>query len=144
MKKSILEIYALAVCFVTVICFVVCLGISGYSLIQIEKPDFTMKSYEYNRYQSNDAYWKYASRNYDYSKENNKLRSADELLTKQRTEGFKQALASERRDGFQTLIKTMIIILINIFAFMLHWLIARKARNNATASQETLSQVVEY
>lgn len=35
MKKTLLEIYALAVCFVTVVCFAVALGIGVYGVIQI-------------------------------------------------------------------------------------------------------------
>ena len=56
MKKSILEIYALAVCFVALVCFVIALGIGVYDLIQIANPVFTINAYEYNRHQSNEAF----------------------------------------------------------------------------------------
>ena len=56
MKKSILEIYALSVCFVTLLCFVIALGIGIHDLIQIGNPEFTMNPYEYERHQSNQAF----------------------------------------------------------------------------------------
>ena len=56
MKKSILEIYALAVCFVALVCFVIALGIGVYDLIQIANPVFTINAYEYDRHQSNEAF----------------------------------------------------------------------------------------
>ena len=56
MKKSILEMYALAVCFVALVCFVIALGIGVYDLIQIANPVFTINAYEYNRHQSNEAF----------------------------------------------------------------------------------------
>ena len=52
MKKSILAIYALAVCFVALVCFVIALGIGVYDLIQIANPVFTINAYEYDRHQS--------------------------------------------------------------------------------------------
>jgi hypothetical protein len=57
LKKSLLEIYALAVCFATIVCFVISLGVALYKIVEIINPEFTMNSYEYKRYQSNDAYW---------------------------------------------------------------------------------------
>jgi hypothetical protein len=44
-KKTILEIYALAVCFVTVICFVIALGIAAYGIVGIASPNFTISSW---------------------------------------------------------------------------------------------------
>ena len=133
MKKTILEIYALAVCFVTVTCFVVCLGVAGYSLIQIEKPDFTMRAYEYNQYQTNDAFWKECGSRYCSEDEKKKPRPNEEELTKQRKAAFDLALVSEQRDGAQTLVKTLIVILIDIITFLVHWVIARRARANTPA-----------
>ena len=56
MKKSILEIYALSVCFVTLVCFVIVLGIGIYDLIQISNPEFTLNPHEYERHRSNEAF----------------------------------------------------------------------------------------
>ena len=56
MKQSILEIYALAVCFVTLVCFVIALGIGVYDLIEIANPEVTITSWEYDRHQSNETF----------------------------------------------------------------------------------------
>jgi hypothetical protein len=89
MKKSLLEIYALAVCFVTIVCFVVAIGIAIYDIIQIANPEFTMKSHEYNKHQSNDAFWKSCAGYYDSGKKE-KQRPKEEELTKQRLESYRQ------------------------------------------------------
>jgi hypothetical protein len=134
MKKTILEIYALAVCFVAVICFVVCLGIAGYGLIQFQKPDFTLSSYQYDTYQDNDAYWRGGRiDSYCADDEKGKVRPSEDELTKQRVARFGHVLASEQRDGLQNLVKAFLVIFVDALAFMVHWGIARRARMNAPA-----------
>ncbi len=128
MKKTILEIYALAVCFLTVICFVVCLGIAGYSIVQISKPEFTMNSYQYDRYQSNDAFWMDCMGPHCSVGEKTRVRPSEAELDKKRTQAFAQAITSEQRGGGQTLVKTLIVMLVDALAFGIHWLIARRAR----------------
>jgi len=133
MKKSLLEIYALAVCFATIVCFVVSLGVAIYSIIEIINPEFTMNSYEYKRYQSNDAYW--LSRVEDYrNKEKEMQRPSEDELTKQRTEGYRLAVIAEKRGGYQGITKTAIVILINIVVFFIHWRIARRSRETNIAT----------
>jgi hypothetical protein len=80
-KKSILEVYALAVCFATIVCFVVALGIALYDLVKILNPEFALSSYEYKRHQNNDEFW----RSYQCSYENRGKeiqRPSEEILTK--------------------------------------------------------------
>jgi hypothetical protein len=133
MKKTILEVYALAVCFITVTCLVVCLAIAGYSLIQIEKPDFTINSYTFDQYQSNDAYWKDCGTRYCEMNEAKTPRPGEAELKQQRSEAFSRVLISERRDGLQTLVKTLIVMLVAACAFYFHWIIAKRARANPQA-----------
>lgn len=124
MKKSILEIYALAVCFVTVVCFVITLGIAGHSILRIAKPDFTLDSWQYTQHQTNDAFW-------NRPDEKRKERPSEPELTKQREASYAMALSSEQRGGTQTLVNCLIVILINAVVFAFHWVIARRARANA-------------
>ena len=51
MKTSILEIYALTVCFATLMCFAICLGIGLYDIVQINFPEFTSAN------DPTDDYW---------------------------------------------------------------------------------------
>ncbi len=133
MKKSILEIYALAVCFATTVCFVIALGIALYSVIQIMNPEFTLGSYEYNRHQSNVAFWKSCDKRYGSNKEEKK-RPSEAELTKQRLESYRTTLKSEQRDAFQTLTKSSIVIIIDVIFFLAHWFIARRAREANTVN----------
>ena len=132
MKKSILEIYALAVCFATVVCFVIALGIAIFDVIQIASPEFTLSSHEYDRHQSNDAFWSNCNQ-YDADKKDKK-RPADEELAKRRLESYRQVIQAERRDAFQGITKALIIIIIDIVFFIVHWRIARRAREANTAT----------
>ena len=127
MKKSILEIYALAVCFATVVCFVIAAGIATYNAIGIINPEFTLDANEYSRHQNNDAFWKNCNNNYDTDKKENK-RLPEEELTKRRIESYQQALKSERRTAFQSLTKTAIILILDFIFFVAHWRIARRTR----------------
>lgn len=133
MKKSLLELYALAVCFAAILCFVIAFGVGVYSVIEITNPEFTMNSYEYKRYQSNDAYW--LSRVEDYRNKGKEMqRPSEDELTKQRQEGYRLAVIAEKRGGFQVLTKTIIILLIDAVVFLVHWRVARRARETNIAT----------
>lgn len=47
MKKSLLEFYALAICFVTVVCLVIALGIATYGVVGMANPEFTLSTWVY-------------------------------------------------------------------------------------------------
>jgi hypothetical protein len=125
MKRTLVEVYALAVCFVTLICFVVALGIGIYDLIQIANPQFTISSYTYDRYQSNKTF----SENWP----KDKPRPQGEELTRLRKESYQAALRSEKRGAVQSLTQVLIIILIDIVVFVIHWYMAKRARVMAVA-----------
>jgi hypothetical protein len=141
MKKSILEIYALAVCFIALVCFVIALGIGVYDLIQIASPGFTLNVYEYERHQSNETF-----RGSPRGSQGRALQGIgpgipiepaerpEEEVTQQREESFQAALRSERRRGMQSLIQIMIILVIDVLVFVPHWLLARNTRAASIAS----------
>jgi hypothetical protein len=123
--KSKLEIYALAVCFAAVVCLVISIGIAGYSIIQITAPKITMNSYEYKNYQTNDAYWIQVS---GCEKDKARPRPKEEELTKQRLDAFALQVKAEQREGFQSLIKCLMFILVSSIVLFVHWRIAKNAR----------------
>ena len=125
MKKSTLEIYALTVCFVTVICAIVSLGIGVYNIIEITNPKFTLPSYQYERHQTNEAFF----RQY-YGKEKEADALSEEEKTKRRLESLEVALKVERRGGLQSIVKVFIVLVIDSVAFIIHWWVARRAREN--------------
>ncbi len=122
--KSKLEIYALAVCFAAVLFLIVSASMAGYSLFQIATPDVTMSSYIYDKHQSNDAFVK--SRGSCDKEAQAALSDAE--ITRQRQDSYALALNAERRSGFQSLIHSLIFIVVTSATLALHWRIARSAR----------------
>lgn len=132
MKKSILEIYALAVCFVTVVCFVVAFGMAIYAVVGIADPEFTMRSWTYEQHHSNETYWaSHGGNQYCNTDEKKNERPSEADLTKRREESYARVISSEHRDSAQMLVKTVIVILIDMVVFLFHWGIARRARSSA-------------
>ncbi len=129
MKKTIIEIYALAVCFVTVICLVISSGIGLYDLVEISNPEFTISSHEYKKYQTNESFI-----NNDCGEEKEILSDKEEEITKKRMESYQNLLSIEQRNAFQSLTIVLIIIILNIVVFFIHWRIAKRARNSEPIS----------
>lgn len=124
MKKSLLEIYALAVCFVTIICFAVVLGIGLYDVLEMSNPEMTLKSYQYQKHQSNEAF----IRNWSKKKE----KRSDSEITEIREKSYSVALKAEQRDAIQSFIRVLIIMLINVIIFLIHWKLGKYAREPST------------
>lgn len=130
MKKTILEIYALIICLITVTCFTVALGIGVYNTIAVVKPEFTIYSGLYSLHQTNDAFWNKGCLGVDYCATENREdeRPSEAELTKLREEAYGRILASEQHNSSQTLVKCIITMLINAVTFLLHWFLAKRAR----------------
>ena len=133
MKKSILEIYALAVCFLALVCFVIALGIGVYDLIQIASPEFTISAHEYERHQSNEAFRGppggralFSARGIPIPME--PTERPEEDVTQHREESYQAALRSERRRGMQSVTQIVIVIVLDVLVFVPHWLLARRTR----------------
>ena len=125
MKKSLLEIYSLAVCFITIICFAVALGVGIYDVLEMTVPDFTLKSHAYEQHQTNEAFtrrWK----------EERRTKYTDDEITALRQESYDVSLSTERRDAFQSCIRVGIIVVIDLIIFLLHWMLAKRARQENT------------
>lgn len=129
--KSKLELYALAVCFASVICLVISTGVAGYSLVKIAKPSLTIRAWDYNRLQSNEAFWKSISRSTPAlldNKPKQEARPSEEELTQMRSDELKTVLCAEQRDGFQALLQCAFFIIISVITLFIHWRIAKRAR----------------
>jgi len=124
MKKSLLEIYALAISFVTVICFSVVLGVGLYDILEMSNPEMTIKSYQYQKHQSNEAFTR------NWSKKKGKR--SDSEITEVRKKSYSVALKAEQRDAIQSFIRVLIIMLINVIIFTVHWRLAKYAREPFT------------
>jgi hypothetical protein len=124
--KSKLEIYALAVCFAAVVCLVISISIAGYSIIQIMWPELTMRSYNFDKYQTNQLYWESKQ---SFSKDKVSAKKPSEVeLAQQRMEALRLELNGEKRNGLQSLIHALMFIVVGTITLFLHWRIAKRAR----------------
>lgn len=125
LKKSLLEIYALVVCLITLVCIVFISGAGIYNIISIASPRLTIAGYTYSKYISNDGY------KYEYGKEREDLKGlSEEEVTKKRTAALEVALIEEQRSAGSELIKNVIALLLNSIVFAFHWVLAKRARLN--------------
>lgn len=126
MRKTLLEIYALAVCFVTLSCFVIALGIGLYDVVELSNPAFTLDQSQFEKHQTNEKFlakWP-----------KDKPTPPRDRVTALRKESYQLTLYAERRSALQSLIKVGIILLIGIIVFAVHWRLAAKARQASPAS----------
>jgi len=132
MKKTILEVYALAVCFFTVACFAVALGFFIYDVIGIANPEFTLPHWEYTRHQTNDEFWgpsEFTPPRFIPGMEpagQERVRPDAAELTTQRLASYARVVANERRENTQTVVKSAIVIFIDMLVFFIHWIIVRR------------------
>lgn len=114
MRRSAIQIYALAVCFATLMCLVVSLGIGLYDGVQIAFPDFTLSAWQ--PYESNSQFVLFWPDKKDLP---------DEQVTKLREDAYRDALHGERHAAKQSLVFVSIILVIDIVVYAIHWKIAR-------------------
>ncbi len=132
MKRSVLEIYALVVCFFTVVCFVVYLGMAVWSVVSLSAPEFTMNGLWWQQYQSDESYKEHLVGIYGRGTDkDNYVAPTGQALTDARAKAFGEQLATERHSAATELIHNIIILLINILVFVPHWRLASRARQSA-------------
>jgi hypothetical protein len=115
--RSLIQVYALAVCFATLMCFVVALGVGMYDVLQIAAPSFTLESYQ--PYQSNDVFVQFFP---------DKKERPEGEITALREQALRDALHFEQRSAVQSGAFVLIILAINAGVFLVHWRIAGTQR----------------
>jgi hypothetical protein len=115
MLRSLIPLYALIVCFCSLMCLIVALGICLYDVVRVAAPAFTASS---------TTAWQTDAQVLAYYP-NQKDSSPDEL------QRFKEqllaaALVEERRAGGQGVVFWGIIAVIDALVFALHWRIASR------------------
>lgn len=134
MKKTILEIYALAVCFLTLACFIVLLGFAIWSFIGLTAPTFTINQQKYDCHLSDQAYEDCLSVDYLYSRQiNPKPVPQGAALGAARQAAYADLLRSEQRQSLRGLTMQLMMLAIVSLAFLAHWRLARRCRDSAAA-----------
>jgi hypothetical protein len=118
MGRSTIQIYALCVCFFSLMCFVVALGVGLYDGVQMTAPQFFLTQHHDNMYRSNENYLIY--------RPDLKSMPGPEL-DRLRVKEFGEAVASQRKAAVQSLVLVTIILLIDSVVFAVHWRIAKRA-----------------
>ena len=114
--RSLIQVYALAVCFFSLMCFVVALGFGLYDLVRIVAPGFTM-----------NQYWNVAT-NDQYLQIHPDQKDLPEFeLTLLREIANQYSFDGERRAAGQSLVFVTIIVVIDAVVFAIHWGIAKRA-----------------
>lgn len=130
MKKSLIEIYALAVCFVCAAVFTIFVSIGIYSVFEITNPEFTMSSYEYDRHYNNERFLEHKLSTLSKDHDTPYATMSQAELTAARERSFQAALDKERRSGRQSVARALIAVLMLSLMFGIHWVIAKRARRN--------------
>ena len=118
MKRSLLEVYAVAVCFATLLCFVCALGIGLYDVVQISAPEFTVSPYYDQAYQTRAEFERYFP---------DKKGVSDQEIANLRDAALGEALRVERHSAVQSLVQVLLILSIDAGVFAVHWRMAKRA-----------------
>ncbi len=129
MNKTILEIYALSVCFFTVACFVITLGLVTWNVVELNSPEFTISNTQYECHQTDSEFKKCLSQQFEYKREDKPEKlPAGNKLTEKRISEYKQIINAEQRQALQGIAQKLIILLIGLLLFLAHWVLAKRAR----------------
>jgi hypothetical protein len=132
MRKTWLEIYGLAVCFFAVACFVIVLGIAVWHVVALTAPEFALDNYNWERHQSDAAFRESLMTEHQYGIEKNTYAPPEGVaLTQERERSYAQAIRARARSALQDLVQNLIVLLIAVVVFVVHWKIAARARQSA-------------
>lgn len=138
MKKTILEIYALLVCFIATISIAIALGIAAWNMIGIVSPEFTLRGYMWESFQSDKLYEQSLIRQSQYSVQAKTYTPPmGEALSSLRKENYAQAIQMEKRDSIHWLVQSLIILIICSTVFVTHWKLASHIRKQSNHSNKT-------
>lgn len=122
------RIYALLVCFVTVICITVSTGMGLYEIVKIISPELTMSTYRYQHLQTIDFYGQNRYPGFRISGPESGLvqapKSVEELNAIREAE-LQALMDNERKAAIASLIRIAIVLIVTIPLFYLHWQISK-------------------
>ena len=130
MKKTVFEIYSSLVCFVTVICCSVWLGMGLYSLVGVLEPEITLNKWYYEMYQidqnpspllSEEPFMLGPPETIEIKKPEPFVPKSNKQMAKERLANYQLVLKSEIRKNKQTLLKSFIAVIICLPLFFIHW-----------------------
>lgn len=129
MNTRILELYALAVCFVMLASMTIAASVLLWNLMGFATPDFTLDSYNYQCNQADEAYLDCFQVHFNALESEGLpggLEGAE--LTQKRERAYAVLLSTEQRSSAQSAVICLIIFVLCWLVFAFHWRLARKSR----------------
>jgi hypothetical protein len=125
-KKNLLEVYALAACFASMIALIVSAPMCLYELLQFVSPSVTVSGYAYERSMSDEQFLQNLPQG----------RPAPEpsTIARLRREALESGLRSERHDGLRSCLQSLMYTIAAGLVFWLHWRLAQRERARAAAT----------
>ena len=124
--RSLIQLYALAVCFATLMCLVVALGLGTYDVVRTISPAFTVQD---------SMLWRSDEHFLMYNPDKVGLPQVERAALR---ENYRQeAIEAERRYAQQRLVFVTIVLAIDIVVYALHWSIAGRSESPSALRAET-------
>ena len=130
MKKTLVEIYALLVCFASIFIVIVNAATGLYSAVRATQPTITVDGYAYRRSLSDEDFMQ------AWPQQSAKPHPAD--VPALRKAAYAQALDIESRGGLNVFISSFMYVVAAGLVFGLHWRLAQ--RENATLAASAFSR----
>lgn len=128
-RRSLLEMYALLACLLTLVCFLVTMYYLGRGIVARQAPESTIGHWAYETHQTNDRYWDRVNLG------SRRARPPEEILTTERERSWQAELLFERRDGTRAVRLATAGAVVSLIIFWIHWLIARRARRDERGTE---------
>ncbi|MBT4520546.1 MAG: hypothetical protein HOC23_11115 [Halieaceae bacterium] len=145
------RIYALAVCFASILCITISLGIGLFDIVQLIYPTLTMNSYEHQSLQSNEHFRQSRvvpraigpngiarplllneGMNAAFSGDTKEAQLSEAEITRLREARMELQVNNVRHDARRSLIQILVMLLVTIPLFGLHWRLARRLDEQGT------------
>lgn len=118
MKKTLIEIYALLVCFASIFIVIVNAASGGYAAVRAAQPTMTLDGYSYRRSLSDELFME------SWPAQSPRPNPAD--VPKLRKAMYDQALDVESRAGLNGFTSSLMYVVAAGLVFGLHWRLAQR------------------
>lgn len=129
MKRTLLEIYSLAVCFFVVAYLVFVCPTMIWNGVRYINPEIALGSYYFAPHRSDDAFRRYLIENHE--KNPSYEPPTGEELSRTRQESYATIQIDESRAGLQQALQGLISMAVCGVVFLIHWKLASSARRAA-------------
>lgn len=125
MKRSILEIYALLVCLISILVAMVSIHALIFNTVKYVNPMLSIGEWEIGRL-TNDHLYKISYLKRECKKEN----ISDEELKELRISEYETKILINKTIAKKEMVESFIYVILSIALFISHWIIAKKQRSN--------------